>query len=199
MNEDSARAGPSSSDGTGSSDERGVSAVIGIVLLTGMVAVASVGLLLVGGLLVDESARNAETQRAEMSMVQLGRTIDSVAASSGDTRRIDLGIPQNSDGVVRKEDTGRFVVTRYNGTEREVINRTFGSVVYRNDGTTYAYEAGGVWKGTGTGARMVSAPELTYRNNTLTLPIADTSGDQQISSGQVSVTKQNTHAPLNDV
>lgn len=179
--------------------ERGLSPVIAFVLLTGIVAVASIGLFVAGGALVDEEADDAEDRRAEHSMVQLGKTIDTVGVGSDSTRRVNLAIPSESDGVVREEDTGRIVVTRYNGTETEVVNRSMGSVVYENGETSYAYEAGAVWRGSGRRTRMVSAPELTYHEETLTLPIPDTSGDTRISSGAVTVRKNRTVAPLNDV
>lgn len=183
----------------GPDDRRAVSAVIAFVVMTGIVVVASLGIVVLGGSVLDDGTRNAEVQRVELSMVEMGQAIDSVAVSSADARTVDLTLPDDSDGVVRKEDTGRIVVTRYDGTEREVVNRTVGSIVYENGEAVYAYEAGAVWRGTGAGTSMVSAPELTYRGDTLTLPAPDVSGDRRIDSERVRVTKNWTRAPLNDV
>lgn len=180
-------------------DDRGVSAVVAIVLLTGIVTIGSVGILVVGGSVVSQTADTAETKRVELGFQQFGSEVEAVAAMDDGSRAVDLDLPSNGDGVIRHDDSGRIVVTRYNGSTTEVVNRSIGSVVYEHDGTRYAYEAGAVWRGTGRSVNALSPPRVTYRNATLTLPITDLSGDQRIGAGRFRIAKRGTVAPLNDV
>jgi len=170
-----------------------------MVLLIGIVAVGSVGILVVGSQGIGETADQTETERVELGVRQFGSEVDAVGASQDGARSIDMDIGSNGDAMVRHENSGRIVVTRYNGTTTEVVNRSIGSVVYETEDARFAYEAGGIWRGNGTGVQAVSPPSVTYRNATLTMPITDLSGDQRISSGNLQLRKTGTIAPLNDV
>jgi hypothetical protein len=59
-------------------------------------------------------------------------------------------------------------------------------MVYETDGVRIAYQGGGVWKKGEGEAVMVSPPEFHYRGQTLTLPVVNVTGDDQVS-GKVNV------------
>ncbi|WP_267639669.1 DUF7289 family protein [Haloarchaeobius amylolyticus] len=176
-------------------DERGQSAILAVVLLVGIVAIGSVSIVVLGGVALQESKDDAEDQRIEQVFVQLDEGVDSVALGGGATRQVDFDI-RTKEGAVFRKNTGRIVVSA-NGTE--IANESFGSIEYRRDGSVYAYQAGGVWRGTGGDASMVASPQFHYRDGTLNLPIPTVSGEQQLSSGVVEISKNQTMAPVNNV
>lgn len=188
--------------------ERGLSSVIAIVLLVGVVAVGSVGILIAGSSVTKQSQEEAEVERVEQAFRQLDHKIASVAASRNGARTVDFDLPADSDGAVREEDSGRMVIYRQNlsaGTVDVLVNHSLGAIVYENDGTRFAYQAGAVWRGTGNHTRMVSAPPFSYsttkrgREPTLTVPLTVATGAQRLSSGEVRIGKVETISPLNDV
>ncbi|WP_439026510.1 DUF7289 family protein [Haloarchaeobius sp. DT45] len=183
--------------GTGSSGgtDRSQSAVLGVVLLLGIVTIGVVSILVVGGLTLEQQQADSETKRIEYAFLELDHTVDSVALSDGGSGQIDFDL-QSKDGTIRRENTGRITV-RANGTE--IANQSFGSIEYRRDDTVYAYQAGGVWRGAGDDATMVSAPQFHYRDGTLNLPIPVVSGDEHLSGGTIEATKTGTRSPVNRV
>ncbi len=190
---------------TRDSDERGQATVIGIVILTGLVAIGGIGILLVGGTITGESQDRAEDERIEKAFVELDGTLDSVGQSPDGIETVDLDLPSDSDAAIRREDAGKIVVRRTNLTDTStVVVKDIGEIVYEHDQTTYAYQAGAVFRGSGNQTIVVSAPGIQYQTNngtepTLTLPITDLEGSEQISGGDVEIRKNETVAPLNDV
>jgi len=184
---------------------RGQTAVIAIVLLVGIVAIGSIGILLLGANATDQSKANAETERVQNAFIQLEQDVDSVAYSQEESRRTNLDLPDDSQGAVRKESTGRIVVERRNlTTTKTVVVKDIGAIVYEENGVHYAYQSGAAWRGTGNETEMLAPPNLEYEtvdgdDPTVTLQIANLNGKDQISSGEVPVRKMSTDAPLNDV
>jgi hypothetical protein len=64
--------------------------------------------------------------------------------------------------------------------------------VYENNGEIIAYQAGGVWRGTGKDSRMVSRPPVEYQNGSLTFPIMVLDGDDQVQAGKLDLNKKET-------
>ncbi|WP_435363986.1 DUF7289 family protein [Haloarchaeobius sp. DYHT-AS-18] len=175
--------------------ERGQSAVMAVILLVGIVAIGTVSIVVLGGVALQESQDDAEDQRIEQVFVQLDEGVDTVALGGGSTREIDFDI-RTKEGAVFRKNTGRITVFA-NGSE--IANESFGSIEYRRDDSTYAYQAGGVWRGTGADATMVAAPQFHYRDGTLNLPIPTVTGEEELSSGVVEISKNQTKAPVNNV
>jgi hypothetical protein len=97
------------------------------------------------------------------------------------------------------EPTGRMRLLGDDGTE--YLNQTMGRLVYRNGGTTVAYQGGGVWRGTGNESRMVSPPEFHYQAGTLTLPLVVTNpGDGSADTdGTVRIARNGSRPSLTPV
>jgi hypothetical protein len=180
-------------------DRRAQSAVIAVVLLFGMAATISVGILVVTSESIDQTKQTAEHERVEQAFLELDSEIDAVSRSeNGTSRTVDMDL-SGSEGAVRQEGTGRIVVNTSNRSD-PVIDQPLGAIVYEQDGTTFAYQAGAVWRNDGNETMMVARPDLDYRGtNTLTLPITSFEGDQHLSGGEVTITKRDTAAPLSDV
>lgn len=175
--------------------DRGQSSVLAVVLLVGIVAVGSIGVVVIGLSSTAETRENAELQRVETSFVQLNKEVDTVAYGDGGRRTVDLAVDDR--GAVRKSDAGRIVIS--SSESGELVNETIGALVYTRDGVTYAYQAGGVWREQGGNATMVAAPEMRYRDATLTLPIPRLTGPTTLRGDRISVQKTRTLSPINDV
>lgn len=172
-------------------------AVVGIALLFGMVAVASVLVLVAGVQVTDDAEQRGETERVLTGFRALDEDVDSVAYGEDAVRSTDLDLPSDAGGAARTVDTGRIVVTRgvSDGTH-EVLNVTPGTVVYDREGTTVGYQAGGVWRGTGRNARMVSAPAVGFREGTMTFRIPDLEGYDTLASDSLTFRGGRTVTPL---
>ncbi|WP_435363984.1 DUF7289 family protein [Haloarchaeobius sp. DYHT-AS-18] len=192
----SARGGDdTSSGGTHEPNERGQSALLAVVLLIGLVSIGAVSIIVIGGLTLEETKEDTESQRIEQVFIELKKNVGSVALGEGANEVTDFDI-RTREGAIHRKDTGRIEVYTQN---IDIANESFGSIEYRRGDTVYAYQAGGVWRGTGADARMVSSPSFYYRDGTLNLPIPIVSGEKRISSGVVEIRKNRTMSPINRV
>lgn len=189
--------------------DRGQAAIVAVVLLVGLVAIGSIGVLLVGSQANQEGQDRAESERVEQAFLELDRDVDSVARSGSGERAVDLALPTGADAAIREDVAGRIWINRTNfttGRTDVLVDRSIGAIRYTDEGgTTYAFQAGGVWAETANRTRMVSAPAISYdvtagdEHPTLTVPIVTTSGDRRLTDGEVRLEKNETVAPLNDV
>lgn len=158
---------------------RAQSNVIAVVLLLGLSVAGATGILVLGTGVLDDSRGVATDGVAEHSMTQLDSQTSLVAHGGSDAQRVRIAGADAADRRV-EPTRGRINVTVRNTTSGEVeavlLDRQLGAVVYEHDGTTIAYQGGGVWAGTGNSSRMVSPPEFHYRGNTLTLPLVVVAG-----------------------
>ncbi|WP_439026509.1 DUF7289 family protein [Haloarchaeobius sp. DT45] len=184
-----------SSWGTHDTRDRGQSALLATVLLVGLVTIGAVSIIVVGGLTIQESKENTESMRIEQVFVELEQNVGSVALGEGANEVTDFDI-RTREGAIHRKDTGRIEVYTEN---IDIANESFGSIEYRRGDTVYAYQAGGVWRGTGPDATMVSSPQFYYRDGTLNLPIPIVSGEERIESGIVEIRKNRTMSPINRV
>jgi len=177
------------------SDTRSQSTVLAVVLMMGFVAAASVSLFVVGTATVDQTRDSAQETQVENTFQKFNKDVSSVAFGRQKYRSMEFDI-QDQTTAFRQEDTGTIRVV-VDGTE--IVNEPVGSLVYENDGETIAYQAGGVWRGTGKESRMVSRPPVEYQNGSLTFPITALSGDEQVKAGNLNINKRKTESPVNNV
>jgi hypothetical protein len=170
--------------------DRGQSAIVGIVLLIAVVAIGSTGILLVGLDATDRTSDRVEDEQIKRAFNTLDKRVDTVTREESGSRDVDLGLNSENDAL-RKESTGRIVV-RASESNTEILNTTIGSVEYENDGSTYAYQGGGVWLGTGANTQMLSSPDITYREASLSLPLTVLSGDERLEADPVHIEKSET-------
>ena len=168
---------------------RGQTATIGVVLLLGMVAISAIGIFLVAGHTVAVIEQDAESERIENSFVELSHSMASATTAS--ESRFSTSLAVGESGALVKSDTGTIQIQ---GGE---VNTTIsvGEIEYRgDDGTRIAYQAGGVWRETGNDTHMLSAPPLEYdhASETLWFPIVETVGDEELGSGDITITHTET-------
>lgn len=173
---------------------RGQASVIGVVLVVAITVMGTTGILYFGTQALTDARTQSEVDAAAQAMTQLDSQFSLTALGSASSQRaeVDLGSGASlrTDGSV-----GWMNVTAINQTTDEVttvMNVTMGAVIYENDGTTVAYQGGGVWKRTGDGSVMVSPPEFHYRtasggDPTLTLPLVTVRGSGSIPDGRAQV------------
>ena len=169
---------------------RGQSSVVGVVLVVGITVLGVTGITLFGTAALDDAQTRSEINAAEHAMTQLDSRFSLVALGSaeyhGATVDLESGSSMHVDG-----GSGWMNVSVVNQTTDEVdltvLNASLGAVVYENDGTTIAYQGGGVWKRAPSGASvMVSPPEFHYRTTggqdpTLTLPLVVVRGSGSLT------------------
>jgi hypothetical protein len=171
------------------------SSVLGVVLMMGFVAATAVSVFVVGSATVAETRDTAQEQQIESTFREFNKDVASVAYGRQKYRSMQFDI-QDQTAAFRQEDTGHIEVVVDGST---IVDEDVGSLVYENDGMTIAYQAGGVWRGTGKDSRMVSRPPVEYQNGSLTFPVPALGGDDQIQAGKLSINKRKTESPVNDV
>jgi len=177
------------------SEERGQSEVLGGVLLIGVVVVGSISIVTFGGIALGDTEDQMQTRNAENAMTQMDAKFAEVALGESAAKTVQL--PPDARGQEMTVEEGGWIrmsiYNRSNGSLRQtVFNETLGRVVYERDGTTVAYQGGGVWRKQGNGSVMVSPPEFHYRGQTLTLPVVSVSGDGGGLSGRTTIRKNGT-------
>lgn len=164
---------------TGATGARGQSSTIGFVLLIVLTVAGAGAIVGLGGQALEDTRSASTVDRVENAMTQFDSRASMVALGDASGQRVRFG--GGGDGTYSvDEDAGWIRVTHRNytaGNDYEVYNESLGAVRYTNDGTTVAYQGGGVWRSDGDGSVMVSPPEVTYRRATLTLPVIRTMGD----------------------
>jgi hypothetical protein len=175
-------------------DDRGVSSVLGLALMLSLVVVGASVVVVFGGQAIRDSRTSATNDRAEQAMTAFDSDVAVVALGDAQTRQTTLS--GSDDGRYTVEEAAGWIrVTHHNysggGSVETIYNGTLGAVEYRNDGTTIAYQGGGVWRRDGAGTTMVSSPEFYYRGATLTLPVVQVRGDDS-AGGQPTASVSST-------
>nr|WP_165874784.1 hypothetical protein [Natrarchaeobius chitinivorans] len=134
---------------------------------------------------LDGHQQTTEVGAAENELALLGSKVSEVSLGESSVQTVSV---DNTDGTYAIDGTaGSIEIAHLNRTgdgDRELIGHdsfSLGTVTYANDGTTVAYQGGGVWKQDDDHTTMVSPPEFHYRYGTLTLPVINVTGDQRRS------------------
>lgn len=165
-------------------NHRGVSPVVGMVLLVGLTSIVAVGILAVGVTITDATSSAAETQQVQSSMEQLADVGERVSAGETNTESFTLSGSDSGTASV-DPDAGRLVITHNTSSEKELYSDSLGAYTYETDGTTFAYQGGGVWRAEEHGdPQMVAPPAFEYRSGppgsqeaTLNFPIMRVTGN----------------------
>ncbi|WP_123533067.1 DUF7289 family protein [Halosimplex salinum] len=166
------------------SEERGVSSVLGIVLLFAIVVGGTAVVVSVGATALDDTRGQLDTGRAEKALTQFDSRSAMVALGGTSRQGVQL-TARGSDGYSVDDSRGWMNVSYTDTVDDEtetVVNVTLGSVLYENGEEAIAYQGGGVWKRTESGATMLSPPEFHFRSATLTLPIITVGGGPTLGS-----------------
>ncbi|WP_435069583.1 DUF7289 family protein [Haloplanus sp. C73] len=176
------------------SDRSAQAEPVGVILVLGLVIVSTTAVLMFGSAAIGDIQSQSEIDRAENGMTLLDSRLSTVALGDSESQRVEL--PTTSGGYTVDPDAGtiRIVHRNYNGAnDTELVSNTsLGAIVYRQGDQSIAYQAGGVWKASGSGsAQMVSPPEFHYREGTLTFPLVRVQGSGS-ATGQAAVTARSS-------
>ena len=173
---------------------RAQSETIGVVLILGMVVLGMTAVIGFGSQALDATEQRSEVANAEQAMAQFDSKAAQVALGDSAVQSVPLG----SGGQYSvQEKSGWIRVVHVNSTgsvndddDETLYNGSLGAVVYESEGTTIAYQGGGVWRKDAEGnSTMISPPEFHYREGTLTLPVIRAeSQSSESASGSVSAT-----------
>ena len=163
------------------SRERAQAGPVGYLLVVGLTITMAISIVIFGGAVIQGSQGDSQIDQAELALTQFDSKVAQVALDESDSQRVQLG--RGGDYRV-DEEAGKVRLYHDNWTEGETEyiygNDTemvpLGSVIYEQDDTQIAYQAGGVWRKDDDGSKMVSPPEFQYRGATLTFPIIRVTG-----------------------
>ncbi|GAB3034968.1 DUF7289 family protein [Natronobiforma cellulositropha] len=145
--------------------------VLGFVILFGVVAIASVGILLVAGQTTTDIEQNAEKERIEGAFTELSAELETAASSRDVTRSVDLG-HDPAMGEIAFVENGQIDVFVDDSSVFDDGPQPLRSLEWTaTDGTSVAYQGGGVWRNSGDGSAVVSSPSLYHREGTFVLPV----------------------------
>ena len=179
-------------------DVRAQSETIGVVLILGMVVLGMTAVIGFGAQALDATEQRSEVANAEQAMAQFDSKAAQVALGDSDVQSVAFGQTDSSHRVI--PSASRITITHSNFTsdspdddnsidegssddDHEIYNQEdLGTVISKTEGTTIAYQAGGVWrKDENGGSTMISPPEFHYRGGTLTFPVIQVLGDSTTS------------------
>jgi len=168
---------------------RAQSGPLGFLLVFALVVTATTLIVALGTGTIGGTQDALDEERAEKAMTQLDSQAALVALGNSEVQRIDLSTGRDT-GYVVEDDAGRMTLSYKNqttGNETTVFSERMGRIVYEtDDGSTIAYQGGGVWRSDGGGnAIMISPPEFHYRDATLTLPLVTIGSSGSVSDRAV--------------
>jgi len=166
-------------------DERGVSNVVAVVLLIGLTLVGVVIILVTGYVNIGETNQQANLQVAEETMLQIDSSLEQT--DSGNTT---INIPSELEGQVSVSHDQAYSLTVNENPQCSTGTRNLSSVQYEQNDEAVAYEGGGVWRLTESGATMVAPPDVTYDSGALDVSFVKLNG--QIGSTAELQTAVNT-------
>ncbi|WP_277541703.1 DUF7289 family protein [Haloarcula laminariae] len=172
------------------SDKEGVSNVVAVVLLVGLTLTGVVVILATGWVSINETNQQADMEIAEESMLQIDSTLEQ---SGGGNTTID--VPNELNGRVTVSNDQTYTLTLNNNSECSTGARPLSSIEYDDNGQAVAYEGGGVWRMTESGATPVSPPDVAYTQGSLSVSFMNISGDIQ-STSELRVTTNATEQQI---
>ena len=175
-----------------STDDRSISATITVVLLIGITLVGVVVIIAAGVVTINDANDDANMEVVEESMLQVDSTFQQSSGTNTTMR-----IPSELEGQVSISNNARYNLTLNGNQQCSTKSQNLSSIEYESNGQTVAYQGGGVWRMTDSGATMTSPPDITYDDGSLSFSFIDISGDistgdelQTNASGQVSRQRQ---------
>ncbi|MFC4543374.1 hypothetical protein ACFO5R_15700 [Halosolutus amylolyticus] len=173
-------------DHTESPGARAASPQVGLVLLFGMVFLGAALVFLTGSIALDAVEQQSTNEQLEQEMQQLRNDIET-AQLGGQTTVEDVEVV-----------TEGTITLTINGKSTKSMD--MGSMHKSEGGTTHAYQAGGIWRQTDSGSRLVSEPQISHTKTpvetgeeiwTIELPPFEIESVDGTESGDMSVSYAN--------
>jgi hypothetical protein len=163
-----------------------------IVLITISIGIAS-SIVVLGSGPIDDFVSDADQAKSQNSFSKFGSSANQTALSGEySSTSVNLGLQKSGDDSleVNNDSSIKIEIEDETGTRNEIVNEKIGNVQYENGDSTITYENGGVWKGTGKYAEVISPPEFDYNNRTLTLPLITSDQKNTLTGDSVYISQQ---------
>lgn len=170
-----------------SSGDRGVSTTLTVVLLIGITLVGIVAVIAIGWVNIDDANEQARMEIAEESMLKIDSTFQQSSGSN-----TSVTIPDELQGQVSVSNDARYTLLLNENRNCSTGSQEMSGVVYESSDETIAYEGGGVWHQTESGATMTSPPDINYDDGSLSVSFIQIEG--QISAGETLQTSADADA-----
>ncbi|WP_435361243.1 DUF7289 family protein [Haloarchaeobius sp. DFWS5] len=165
---------------------RSISEILGLVLLFGMVAIGVATLLLFGSVAMTSLQEQATLDAAESTLHEVD---GSLGGPDGEPVVVGLG---QTDGEYHVVENGTLWF-EVNDRPSCAATVDIGSLRYRDDaGNQLAYEVGGIWKETESGAVMVTPPDIRYLDGQLHVSLTNVSGEVDGSASELRAIQERT-------
>ncbi len=159
--------------------DRGASEIIGVVLLFGLVA-AGVGIVLItGGALQDDISEQQKLESAEDSMKQLDAGMGSMTSENTDSPAQEFVVTDRGAETVAIEHGDTLSISVASEADSSACTATvpLDAIRYDLEGeNSVVYQAGGVWKSTQSGLSVASPPDISFREGSVDLSVAELRG-----------------------
>jgi len=166
-------------------DTRAVSNVLGYVLLFSVVLLSITATFTFGIDAIGDASDRTVQQSGQHSMQTLGDRIETLRESN---TTVQQGQLRAGRGTIGYGEQTRVTVSVAGSPE---LQTDFRPIQYRFDGTTVAYEAGGIVRTSDDGgAVLVDEPTFVFDDDAVILPIVTTepAAQRQVSGGTVTTT-----------
>ncbi|KTG10006.1 hypothetical protein AUR64_10400 [Haloprofundus marisrubri] len=157
--------------------ERAVSEVVGYILLTGMVAAGAVAVAFAGGTAMDSLTSQSDQEVAQLAASEVDSRLSSLTSADVDSARFVATRSQYNDVTLVNGGDAGYVDVEVNGGVCQA-RVPLDSLQYERNGQILAYEGGGVWQKSTSGASssMRSPPALHISNGTVDLTVVEMNG-----------------------
>jgi hypothetical protein len=153
--------------------DRGVSEVVGVVVLFGMVMAGVALVFLTGSAVSDGVSERNQLRAAEQGLQEFDARATSLS-NGADASSVAMGDNIEGAATVDRDDELRVVVEGASACSTTVPLDVYS---YRLDeGGSVAYQAGAVWRTEGEETRIVSPPDLNYRNGSVSITAVELRG-----------------------
>lgn len=177
------------------STERGASQQVGLILLFGLVIIGATLVVGVGMVALDGIETQASAERGEQAMLQFDNDLQTAMLDN-----TSGSVYLEEEGEYNLSDGGDIQITAVNEYANRSETISMGTIRYEDGaGNVFAHQAGGVWRGEGENARVVSKPDIRYyeesngtddTNGRLDISVANLSGN--VKGGENRVTSRST-------
>ena len=180
------------------SDERGASEVLGTVLLVSLVLTAALITLSLGRQTLGEAQSQNDIEQSQTVLQDVDAELTTLTRSE-DSTSIEVNFGETNPKQYRLVDRGHLNLT-VNDRDDCSVSLPLNSLRYGDeDGSTVAYQGGGVWRSDGPdGSGMITRPSVTYRAGTIDVSIINVSGtvDQAPNLVEHNLPKSDTRSKL---
>lgn len=164
--------------------DKAVSEVVGNVIILALTITGIAMIMLVGVPSINRIQDMINTKNAEQTFTVLDTRSSKVALGETLQQLININLGGGTATVVPNSSSNpSYMLFEMKNSSATLVSILIpmGKVIYRLGEREIAYEGGGVWSKYPEGSTMLSPPEFNYNGVTITLPVANITGNSSVS------------------